>query len=224
MRASSWLRSTPRAYCAGEKDDGDEREAGQAAPSNPAFQRIPAVGQRVTRRGDGRRPNDRAGGVIEQKLPPGQAAAASEHGAKDAQSRNEPRDEHRARAIAVKKAIELQQARQREPDAPSMAFSECASEAPADQKAEVVTEDRGHNRRDNHPAERQPPKVGQCSAGEQRRLAGHRQTAILEKDARKHDGIPIAGEQIDEPRWHTYKAISYQRSAVSQSCAITLGR
>ena len=60
--------------------------------------------------------------------------------------------------------------------------------------------------------ERQLAEVRERRAGQQRRLARHRQAGVLEEHAAEHDGVAVAREQIDEPLRHEAATASVDRA------------
>ena len=74
-----------------------------------------------------------------------------------------------------------------------------ASALATDQETHVVAENRCDDRGDDDVPQRQPPEVRKRGSSEQRRLARHRQSGVFKEDAREHDGVAVAGEQIDNP-------------------------
>src|SRR5205809_951546 len=67
----------PGADNADHDDHRDDGKGDEAAASDPALQGLPAVRQSVSCNPDSRRPHERAGRVVRQKLRPAQAARAS---------------------------------------------------------------------------------------------------------------------------------------------------
>ena len=199
----------PRLCGAAARDDGDERAAAserdEAAAADPALERLPAVRERIPGDAERRRPHDRPGGVVEEKRPPRQAAAAGEHRAEHAQSGDEPRDEYRLRAVTREEAVELREARAvsgrsrgrsaRQAPRPPRRPIRNPMLSPSTAPAMAVTITQGSDR---------VPEPRQRGAGQQHRFARDRQPGVLEQDADEHHGVPVAGEQIDEPCWHRY--------------------
>src|SRR4051812_27985674 len=132
-------------------DSHHDREPDEAASTDPALEGVPAVGQRVPRGGDGNRPGGSACGIVKEERRPSQPARAGEQGAEDAQAGDEPCDEDGAAAVAPEEPIELIEPRACEAEMRAVTLDQAAAVAPADQEPEVVAEDRGADRRHDHP-------------------------------------------------------------------------
>src|SRR2546426_9641157 len=197
LRRHLLLGHAPRAHDGEHRERRDDDEGDEAAAPNQAFEPVPALAESVPEEPDRRRPDDRAGGVVEQERRPAQMARAREHRAKHAQPGDEARDEHGLRAVACEEPVELFEPGLRQANPPSMPLDETAPEAPSDEEPEVVAENRGGDRRDDDPREREAAVMRKRCAREQRCLPRNGQAGILQKHADEHDGVPVAREEID---------------------------
>ena len=205
-------RRATRAQDGDRGNRGDDGESDQAAPADHPLQPIPALAERVADEADDRRPDDRAGGVVEQERRPAEMARAGEHRAEDAQPGDEARDEHGLRPVTREEPVELIEPQTRQADAPAVPLDQTAAEAPAGEESEVVADNRTGSRQDDDARQRQPAVVRERRAGEQRRLARHRQPGVLEQHAEEDHSVAIAREEVDDPFGHDSCALPRARA------------
>ena len=192
--------------------DDDQRQRDEAGAADPALERVPAVGRASSRRdADRRAPHHRARRVVEEEhaatripLPPASTAPNTRRPVMKRatntvlapwRAKNRSNCASRARVRPMRQP--WRSASRRPPRRPMKKPRLSPSVAPA-----IAVDD--------DPDQRQPAGVRERRAGEQRRLARHRQAGVLEEDADEHDGVAVAREQIEEPLGQR----SAQRSAL----------